>query len=371
MTGVAAPLRVEPAAVPTARAALTPRLLDALRLAALPYLVSRAVLFAVAVAANRVLPYGPVPDLARGTPLQGFLGWDATHYLAVARAGYPVRPGAVNDGFFPLLPLLLRLAGASNAAALALGLVLGLAGLAALTALTREVLDAEAARRAAWAAAFWPAAFYWSAVYTEGLFAVLLVGALWTAWRGRPGWAAAFGFLAGLTRPTGAVAALPLLVLLPRGRARWAAAAPVLGLAAFAGYLWLHTGTPLALARGSTGHGNLAPGQPWRVVGTAVLWAQYGDWQQVAELPVIVGVGVLVALLFRLGRWRTPAVVTALALALPPILAGTASSFARYAMVAVPLYWPLRRWPLWAVLAVEVPVCLAWTAFATTGHLTP
>jgi hypothetical protein len=96
-----------------------------------------------------------------------------------------------------------------------------------------------------------------------------------------------------------------------------------------------------------------------------------------AELPVLAAAAGLVALLCRqawrerLGLWWWPALATVLVLVLPPLLAGTASSFARYAMVAFPLYWVLARMPLPAVLAVEVPVCIAWTAFATTGHLTP
>ena len=342
-----------------------------LRLAGMPFVVSRVALGAVALVAGRLLPYGPGPDLGRGGWLQGYLGWDAVHYLAIARSGYPVPPGAVNNGFFPLLPLLLRAAGASDLAAVGLGLVLGLLGVGAVALLSAAVWDDAAGARVAWMACFWPAGFYWTAVYSEGLFVLLLVGAVWAAWRERLVLAAAFGLLCGLARPTGVLVAVPLLLLLPRWRTRWAALAPVAGFLLFAGYLWVHTGSPVALVRGSTDHGNLSPGQPWRALDTAFLWARYGDWQQVAELPVVAVVLVLVLLVAREPRWRAGAVAVSAVLVFPPLLAGTVSSFARYAMVAFPAYWPLRRVPLWAVLAVEVPVCVVWTAFAATGHLTP
>ncbi len=343
------------------------------RLAPAPYLVSRLVLWTAAFVANRVLPYGPIHDPERGTWLQGFVGWDAEHYLGIARHGYPpqvVAPSGDN-GYFPLLPMLLRAVGAGDPAALALAFVLGFIAFAALGAFTSAVFDEGAARRALWAAAFWPAAFFWSAVYTESLFLILAIACLWAGWRQRPAIAAAAGVLAALTRPDGFVLVLPLLVLLAPGRRRLAAAAPAIGTLLVAAYLGLRTGDPLALPVAFFSHGNLSPGRPWGLLQTALLWARYGDWQQVAELPVLLGVLGLLVQLTRERRWRAPALATALTLLVAPMAAGTVSSFARYAMVAFPIYWPLRRWSPVLVLAIEVPVAIVWTVFASTGHLTP
>lgn len=345
----------------------------AARMVAAPYLVSRAVLSAAALVANRLLPYGPPQVLDRGTPLQGFLGWDSVHYLGIARHGYPavaVSPTG-NNGYFPLLPVLLRLVGASDLAALVLGLVLGFVGLATVVGLTAAVTDTTTARQTAWAACLWPAAFYWSAPYTEALFAALAAGSLWSAWRGRGLWAAGLGLLAALTRPTGLALALPLLFLLPGGRRRFLALTPLAAPLLFGGYLAWHTSRAGALLSAFFGHGHLSPGRPWDAFVTAATWARYGDWQQLAEVPVLIVVVALVVLLGRSPRWRRPALATAAALLLPPLLAGTISSFARYAMVAFPIYWPLRRFALPAILAVEVPVAIVWTAFSATGHLTP
>jgi mannosyltransferase PIG-V len=344
-----------------------------LRLAPIPYVVSRLVLWTAAFIANRVIPYGPIHDPERGSWLQGFIGWDAEHYLGIARHGYPVQVVAPsgNNGYFPLLPLLLRLVGAGDGAALALAFVLGLLAFVALAALTAAVLDPDSARRTVWVAAFWPAAFFWSAVYTESLFLVLAIACVWAAWRRQVAIAALAGLLAGLTRPDGFVLVVPMIVLLGPGRRRLAAVAPALGTALVAALLAINTGNPLALPIAFFSHGNLSPGRPWGLLQTATLWARYGDWQQVAELPVLLGVAALLVLLGRERHWRAPALATSLSLLVAPIGAGTVSSFARYAMVAFPIYWPLRRWPLLAVLAVEVPVAVAWTVFATTAHLTP
>jgi len=343
------------------------------RLAVAPYLVSRAVLWTAAFVANRLLPYGPIHDSERGTWLQGFVGWDAEHYLGIARHGYPLQVIAPsgNNGYFPLFPLLLRAVGAGDPAALALAALLGFCAFAALGAFTAAVLDLDAARRTVWTAAFWPAAFFWSAVYTESLFLVLAIACLWASWRQRTWVAAAAGLLAGLTRPDGFVLLVPMLILLRPGRRRLAALAPGAGTLLVAAYLGLHTGQPLALPRAFFSHGNLSPGRPWGLLQTALLWARYGDWQQVAELPILVGVVALLVLLARDPRWRPPALATTLSLLAAPLAAGTVSSFARYSMVAFPIYWPLRRWPLALVLAVEAPIAIAWTVFASTGHLTP
>ncbi|HEX6488911.1 MAG TPA: mannosyltransferase family protein [Candidatus Dormibacteraeota bacterium] len=344
------------------------------RSAVLPYLVSRVILDATALIANRFIAYGPTANQGRGTWLQGFLGWDAFHYLGIARDGYPTAAIAAsgNNGYFPLLPLLLRAVGASDLASLALALVLGFVAVAAIAALTTAVFDEGAGHTAAWAASFWPAAFFWSAIYTESLFVALAIASLWAAWRGRPAVAASAGLLAALARPTGFALALPLFVLLARrgGVGRLAAAAPLLGPILVGAYLGVHTGTPLALPMAFFGHGNLSPGRPWGLVQTALTWARYGDWQQLAEIPVFIAAVVLAIAAGREERWRGPAIATSVALLVPPVLAGTISSFARYAMVAFPLYWPLRV-QLLPLLLVEAPVAIAWTVFATTGHLTP
>ena len=113
-----------------------------LALAFIPYAISRLVLGIAAWAANATLPYGRPLDARYPAAAQAWLAWDAQHYLQIARAGYPPSPG-VNAGFFPLLPLLLHLAGGGEATALAISFLAGLAGLAALAGLTAALYGDE------------------------------------------------------------------------------------------------------------------------------------------------------------------------------------------------------------------------------------
>lgn len=343
------------------------QLFDAVRVAFLPYLVSRAVLGLAAGVANLAIPYGRPQDPQHPWPLQPWLAWDAVHYLRIARAGYPAVASAADDGFFPLLPALLRLAGGSDWAAVGLAFVFGLAGLVVLAALTTRVLGREAAVRVTWVAAFWPAALVLSAVYTEGLFLALGAGALWAAWRGRAPWAAGLGLAAGLLRPNGVMLALPLLLLLPAGRARLAALAPVAGAAAFAAYLWMLTGDPLAFAGSQAANHSVLPGRPLARLLTP-------DSGELVGLGFLVLAAVAAIWLWRqpqLGAWRTAGPLTVLALLAAPLASGSLASFGRYTMVAFPIFWAVQRLPAPPLAAILVPATLAYSVLAGTGRFTP
>ncbi len=342
-----------------------------LRIALVPYLVSRVFFVAVAWIANLVLPYARYWDPQHPAAVEGLLGWDGLHYMAVARAGYPAGSGQFNQSMFPLLPLLLRATGASDAAGVALALVLGLAGIGVMAGLTRAVWDDGVAGRTAWVAAFWPTGLIWSAVYSEGLFVALTAGCLWAAWRNRPVLAAALGFGAGLTRFSGAALLLPLAVLLPAGRARLAAAAPVAGLATFAAYLGFLTGDPLAVLRSETGHGHVALFQPWQGVISAAHQLHHVMPDLGAQLVLAPVILALIGGLFTLDRWRAPALALAAGLMGLPLLSGTLSSFARYAMVVFPIYWIAQRAPSWLLWAIGLPVAAAVTTWMATARMTP
>lgn len=347
-------------------------LLNAFRLSILPYSLSRLALVLVAWAANLLLPFGRPQDPLHHPAAQAWLSWDAVHYLRIAREGYPDSATASDTGFFPLLPMLLRVLGANPMLAVAFGLVAGLIGVVVLTALTADVFDERTASRTAWVASWWPEAMAWSAVYTEGLFLALAAGALWAAWARRPWIAAGLGLAAGVLRPTGLVLTLPLLVLLPAGRARLAALAPAVGAALFAGYLWLHTGHPLAFLKAQAANHYVQPGVPFFA---GLLAGRTSDRvEQLVGLLCLIGVALLAWRLWRmhqLREWRLPALLVVIALLAPPLAAGTLSSFGRYAMVAFPLFWAASRLRLAPLAAAGIPAALVFTAVAGTGRLTP
>jgi hypothetical protein len=191
--------------------------------------------------------------------------WDSVWYLAVARSGYPhvIKPGVGTPaqstlGFFPLLPLIIRLAahatGLSDARA---GLVVTfLAGLIAAVLvwwLLYPVWGRTGAGQGTALVFFSPGAFVLSEVYTEGLLIALVAGAL-LALRERR-WLTA-GVLSGLataTEPLGMAVILPCAVAALyaiRERRDWRSLlAPVLapaGVVGFFCFLWVRTGTPFA-----------------------------------------------------------------------------------------------------------------------------
>jgi hypothetical protein len=219
--------------------------------------------------------------------------WDSAWYLVIARYGYRPDLGVYTSSrtaFFPLYPLGLRgiaLLGVPPVLAGVLlsvcALALALYGIHRLTTLElgrheQSSLDRErlagAARLAVVLTAFAPMAFFFSAVYSESLYLALSVGLFWSARHGRWVWVGVLGALAGATRSTGLVLILPALIIYlygpredrapdraidpwqparrrfaPRYRLRrdvlWLGLLP-LGAVAYAGYLALAGGDPLA-----------------------------------------------------------------------------------------------------------------------------
>jgi Mannosyltransferase (PIG-V) len=194
-------------------------------------------------------PFGPVGDV-----LAAPLGrWDSVWYLAIAGAGYG---DGAREAFFPLYPLLVRIAGVPVGSALVGGALASTALLgAALVVLHRLVTldhDRAVARNAVLVTALFPMSFFFSAVYSESLFLALSVGAVYAARRERWAWAGALGGLAAMTRSAGVVLLVPLALvylwdvgrpsLRDRRRLRadvlWLGLLP-LGLAAYCGFLAL------------------------------------------------------------------------------------------------------------------------------------
>ena len=156
-------------------------------------------------------PFGATGDVL----VAPFARWDSVWYLAIAGGGYG---GGAREAFFPLYPLVVRLAG------LPLGSPL-IGGILASTALlSRRARAAAPARRAGLrrarsratpcsSTALFPMSFFFSAVYSESLFLALSVGAIYAARRDRWALAGALGALAAATRSAGVLLLVPLLIL--------------------------------------------------------------------------------------------------------------------------------------------------------------
>ncbi|MCX5196053.1 hypothetical protein OOK31_19495 [Streptomyces sp. NBC_00249] len=185
--------------------------------------------------------------------------WDSVWYLGIAAHGYG-RTQMWADGsiqsdyaFFPLFPLLLRLAGGTALS----GLAVAWSAAAVAAVGVYRVGEHLAGPRAAtllvglWAAL--PHAVVLTLAYTEALLCALAAWALYALLRGHRLTAAALAVLAGLTRPTGIAVAAAVTALAVRELLRgertprvWAAAllAPA-GWAAYVLAVGVRRGDPL------------------------------------------------------------------------------------------------------------------------------
>lgn len=194
--------------------------------------------------------------------LQAFGRADVTFYIDIAQNGYERRPfsleGQANWAFYPLWPLVLRLAGLLFSNLVTAGIVISTLAFVAAELLLYQLLrldfDEQVAQLAVIALACFPAAHFFARPGPEALFLLLTVGALLAARKQRWLLAGALGGLATLTRLQGLLLLAPLLAIYAAQYRRTQAhqpgglalAALPLALAGFMGYLYTLTGNPFA-----------------------------------------------------------------------------------------------------------------------------
>ncbi len=201
-------------------------------------------------------PFGATGDLLAAP----FARWDSVWYMAISTGGYG---DGAREAFFPLYPLVVRIASVPLRSPLVAGALASTALLAvALVLLHRLValdFDRRVARNAVLVTALFPMSFFFSAVYNESLFLSLSIGAIYAARSERWALAGALGALAAATRSAGVLLLVPLAILYlwdggrVRGRsprplradALWLGLVP-LGLVAYCVYLKLGGGDALA-----------------------------------------------------------------------------------------------------------------------------
>ncbi|MEU3722215.1 hypothetical protein [Streptomyces sp. NPDC031705] len=176
--------------------------------------------------------------------------WDSVWYLGIAAHGYGrtqmwAASGSVQSdyAFFPLYPLLVRLAGGGPGAGLAVAWAAAAVAAVGVYRVGERLLGARAGVLLVGLWAALPHAVVLTLAYTEALLAALAAWALYALLRERWLWAAGLAALAGLTRPTGvavaaAVTALAVRELAVRGnRAPGVWAAALLAPAGWAAYV--------------------------------------------------------------------------------------------------------------------------------------
>jgi hypothetical protein len=200
MTAVAEPLAVE-----------RPRDLPLVGRIAGWALAVRAGLWAVGLVATGYLtpPFRPALFI--------WTRWDAPHYLDIARYGYASKgPDALWIAFFPVYPLLVRIASIFFVDLTVSGLVVSfITGIAVAYVLAKLVmLDGTEleGRRAALLLFAFPTAYFLSAPYSEGIFLFSVIAAIYAARQERWVGAGLFAALATASRLVG-IAVLPALAI--------------------------------------------------------------------------------------------------------------------------------------------------------------
>ena len=309
--------------------------------------------------------------------------YDAEFYTDIADNGYKWngdRMQKQNVGFFPLLPIVMRLIAVggvpSDIGATVLNNLLLLATLMALGHLRGMSLSRRELNLLYFLLCFHPSSFYFSIPYTETLFLALAVMIFLTAERGRIATCVILCFLAGLVRSNGWLCAAALVLAsfcdAARCGVRWrefrlpllAAAAGAAGTLSFLLYCHFQLGDFLATvhAQRAWGHQSLRYHQAivssitgivhtgglmyWRILLDA-LWL-------VAALPIALGA-------WTSGRFSRPiAIFGILATAFPLIMLGgdEVRSTIRYQMVIFPTLAMLAIWCARSKWLVGIVGCL-------------
>jgi len=190
-------------------------------------------------------------------------GWDSHWYLDIARTGYASRipPGLGNTaqtdlGFFPLLPLIIRVVHLCSplswtASGILAAFLIGFAAAIALWWLLCDLAGVDGADRGTALVMLSPGAFVLSFVYTEGLV-ICFVALCLLALRHRR-WVLA-GLCAAVVTSADPVAAAIIIPCVVASydaitesrdwRSLWAPAIAPIGIVSFFAYLWAHTGSP-------------------------------------------------------------------------------------------------------------------------------
>ncbi|MFN2194900.1 MAG: mannosyltransferase family protein [Anaerolineales bacterium] len=318
--------------------------------------------------------------------------WDTSWYLQIIDTGYHAASSGIggqsNLAFFPLFPYLVKSlvlltppGWRSQSLTLAAGLLLtNLLLIGALIVFYRLTLkltgNQSHARRAVWYLLIFPTSFFLSSFYSEATFLFFSLAAFYFG--EKHSWAASgiMGFLAALTRPVGVLLVMPLGWLFLqeyRGKnrpSRWSLA--WLGLIPAGLLIYLLSVFPLtgdflaplkiqvAWSRAFT--------SPWQTLFyPAGIDPKIGLFQQITVVFTLV----VVVISFR----KIPNPIYGLyagLLILPSLLSGTLLSFARFVIVAFPVFLclgmlgqnkNLDRWLTVIFLMLQALLMAGWSQF--------
>jgi len=182
--------------------------------------------------------------------------WDSGYYLKIATDGYKVGGSEVN--FFPLYPILSRLAALNNislipiAAFLVSNIAFCIACLLLWNVLKQDFGEEQATASIIFLNVF-PTAFFFSAIYSESVFLLFSVLVYWFSSRKQYILAGVCVGIAALGRINGLIlCVIPIIEIILTRPSNWKVRIlsvfvfSILGLGLYSLYLWLSQGNPLA-----------------------------------------------------------------------------------------------------------------------------
>jgi len=283
-----------------------------------------------------------------------FAVWDSRFYLDIAVEGYVK---GVNWPFFPLYPLIIRLASLpllsfvsrENAAVFA-GVMTSNLLFAALVVyfyrLSRDLFESE---EVAWLSALflsvYPASVFFSALYTESLFLLLTVAALYHLERGEWRGAALLAFLSGLTRSIGFLVSIVFVIVAVSRKERNRlvyAAFPLLAPLTFMLYGYLVTGDPLVYLHSIDAY------FATRTLGSPLSSLHELNLMQKVLNPAFAVISLLSILYYfkmrgpAAGKLR-PYYIYSSVLFVLYLFSGNFLSFARYSVTIFPIFWAMAE----------------------------
>ncbi len=322
-------------------------------------------LMILAVAAPMFLVYKPsfpyADWLQREFRLpQSVYSWanfDGVHYLTIVEKGY-VGTGLI-QAFFPLFPIVLRIATVFGNNVIVTGLLLNTLFSICLLFAFKKLLALDYDSRTAWLGTLilflFPTAFYFHALYTEALFLLLVVLSFYFGRTQKWKMVALTVTLASATRIVG-ILLVPALLFelyvqnkhLPL-RKWWKRALMVMsgsvGFLAYSAYLWKEFGSPLYFAQVQSEFGSgrqesliLFPQVIWRYVKILSTYRPFGlkYVTYVQEFTTsLIGLAGLVMSWFRVRQ--SYVIFSVLAFLVPP-LTGNFSSMPRYALASFAIF---------------------------------
>lgn len=273
-----------------------------------------------------------------------FGNFDGVHYLGIAKNAYSAQ---FTQAFFPVYPIIIRFFSFLTGGNLLISalLISNIAFLAGLILFYKLVALYKNEKIATWSCIFllsFPTSFYFGAVYTEGLFFLLIMGALTLQEQKRPLLAAVVGSVSSGTRLIGSVFSLTFINKKPKSI--FYAGIVILGLLLYMLYLQVKFGNPLYFLTSQSIFGQNRETQTIVILPQVffrylkILLTTHGQLFFNALFELISTLTALILLVLSFKKVKTSWVVFSLISILLPTLTGTLASMPRYIIIAFPIY---------------------------------